>query len=226
MIKILILEDNRELANTLTKALKASDRKIFCFAKISDFCQFIEKQKVDLCILDRLVEDGDSLDVIEYLNDLLPSCRYIFLTQQTKLLDKIKGLEKGAIDYLVKPFSLAELRIKVRNILGWGTNLPNGEKLVLGEISFDVQNGVLLTPDKEIQLRKREADLVAYLFQAGSRVVSKQQLISNLWYPDSKTKINTIDVYMKRLRKKLGKYQTIIKTRRGFGYQLIAYKKE
>jgi len=221
MIKILILEDNRELASTLIKALKAKGRKIFWFSNIKSCCEFIEKQKVDLCILDRMLPDGDSLELIDYLVDLLPDCHYLFLTQQKKLLEKISCLEKGAIDYLTKPFSLAELRVKVKNILKLTQPQTHDQQFELGKINFFPEKGLLITPDGEINLRKKETELVLHLFRAAGSIVSKQALITKLWQPESETKINTIDVYIKRLRKKLGKYHSIIKTRRGFGYQLV-----
>lgn len=226
MIKIFVLEDNKELAQTLIKALNKKDRKIFWFDNLEDLYKFVEKEKPDLCILDRLVKDGDSIESIEYLKEISPNTKYIFLTQQKRTIEKIVCLEKGADDYLTKPFSLAELRIKVKNMLNWGLVKSHNKKISLGDISFVQESGCLLTPTGEIQLRKREAELVFYLFQANGGVVSKQHLLNNLWGPDSTAKNNTIDVYIKRLRKKMGDYQNIIKTRRGFGYQLIPYKKE
>lgn len=225
MIKILILEDNRELAKILLKALGAKDRKLIWHTSLKELYKTIKEQKIDLFVLDRLVDDGDSLESIEYLKELNQDSRFIFLTKQNKTLEKIVGLEKGADDYLSKPFSLAELRIKVRNMLTWKSSSSCEEEMCLGEVSFFPNTGYLVSPDKEIHLRKREAELVFYLFQAAGRVVSKQHLISKLWEPDQGVKVNTIDVYIKRLRKKLGNYQEIIKTRRGFGYQLVPYKR-
>jgi two-component system response regulator ArlR len=226
MIKILILEDNKELAQILIKALKKKDRKIFWTSSLKDLYKITKREKPDISILDRLVEDGDSIDSIEYLKEISPNTKHIFLTQQKRIIEKIICLEKGADDYLIKPFSLAELRIKVRNMLNWGTIKDRVKKLELGEISFIPESGCLKTPDGEIQLRKREAELIFYLIKASGRVVSKQHLLDSLWGPETLAKKNTIDVYIKRLRKKMGKYQELIKTRRGFGYQLIPYKKE
>lgn len=225
MIKILILEDNKELAKILVESLKTKDRKLIWLTNLKDLYKLVKEQKIDLFVLDRLVNDGDSLEAIEYLKELHPTSRFIFLTKQQKTLEKIICLEKGADDYLTKPFSLAELRIKVKNMLDRERNDFQKNKLSLGEIYFYPDTGNLISPDSEIHLRKKEAELIFYLFQASGRIVSKQHLISKLWEPNQEIKINTIDVYIKRLRKKLGKYQSIIKTRRGFGYQLIPYKR-
>lgn len=225
MIKILILEDNCDLAKILLKALKTKDRSLLWTNNLKDLYRLAEQQKIDLFILDRFVDDGDSLESIEYLKEINSTGKYIFLTQQKKVLEKIVCLEKGADDYLTKPFSLAELRIKVRNMLAWKKTSFQEKQLNLGEVAFFPETGYLVSPDGEIHLRKKEAELVFYLFQAAGRVVSKQYLIDQLWEPSQEVKINTIDVYIKRLRKRLGKYQSIIKTRRGFGYQLLPYKR-
>jgi two-component system, OmpR family, alkaline phosphatase synthesis response regulator PhoP len=226
MIKILILEDNKELAKILLKALKSKDRKVNWVDNLKSLHSFVEKNSPDLCILDRLVADGDSIDSMEYLKEISPNTKYIFLTRQNKLLEKIVGLEKGADDYLTKPFSLAELRIKVRNMLSWGEKEASPEKVDLGLLSFFPESGCLMTPEGSVQLRKRESELVFYLTKGLGRTVTKKYLLSNLWKTDHEVKTNTVDVYIKRLRKRLGRYSSIIKTVRGFGYQISPYKTE
>jgi len=226
MIKILILEDNKELAKILLKALRAKERKVYWADNLKSLHSFVEKNSPDLCILDRMVADGDSIDSLEYLKEISPNTKYIFLTKQNKLLEKIVGLEKGADDYLTKPFSLAELRIKIRNMLSWGKKEVDSEKVDLGLISFFPESGCLVTPEGSVQLRKRESELIFYLTKGIGRTVTKKYLLSSLWKNDYEVKTNTIDVYIKRLRKRLGKYNSIIKTVRGFGYQITPYKTE
>jgi DNA-binding response OmpR family regulator len=226
MIKILILEDNKELGKILLKSLRTKERKVYWVDNLKSLHKFVEKNSPDLCILDRLVTDGDAIDSMEYLKEISPNTKYIFLTRQNKLLEKIVGLEKGADDYLTKPFSLAELRIKVRNMLLWGERKVGFEKVDLGLLSFFPESGCLVTPEGNIQFRKRESELILYLTKGIGRTVTKKYLLSNLWKNDHEVKTNTIDVYIKRLRKKLGKYNSIIKTVRGFGYQIIPYKTE
>ena len=224
MRKILVLEDNKMLAETIATALKTKDRKIFVTPSLEKLYSICKKNPPDLCILDRFVEDGDSIEAIEYLKELYPQTKYIFLTKKSRLLDKINGLEKGADDYLPKPFSLAELRLKVKNMLTWELKQPAVKKIDLGLISFLPESGSFITPDGDIYLRKREKDIIFYLIQAAGRTVSRNHLLRTIWRSEDEAQLNTIDVYIRRLRRKLGKYHTIIQTRRGFGYKIVEFQ--
>ncbi|MBT4124136.1 MAG: response regulator transcription factor [Candidatus Pacebacteria bacterium] len=146
------------------------------------------------------------------------------MTKKSRLLDKINGLEKGADDYLPKPFSLAELRLKVKNMLTWELKQPAVKKIDLGLISFLPESGSFITPDGDIYLRKREKDIIFYLIQAAGRTVSRNHLLRTIWRSEDEAQLNTIDVYIRRLRRKLGKYHTIIQTRRGFGYKIVEFQ--
>ncbi|NCN45685.1 MAG: hypothetical protein COU63_03180 [Candidatus Pacebacteria bacterium CG10_big_fil_rev_8_21_14_0_10_36_11] len=226
MRKILILEDNKNLAQTLKIGLTQKKRQLTLVDSLKHFYQILEKETYDLCIMDRFVTDGDSIEAIEYIKELQPKLKCIYLSKKTSLQDKISGLEKGADDYLAKPFSLAELRLKVKNMLQWDTLVKEEKPFQLGEIEFFAETGCFITPEGEIYLRKREKDLVFCLIQAKGRTVSRNHLLRTLWTAEEEAQSNTIDVYIRRLRKRLGKYQDIIQTRRGFGYLITAYNKE
>lgn len=226
MRKILILEDNAVLAQTLVEALKGNSREVYSVSSLRAFYTSLEKNTPHLCLMDRMVTDGDSLESVEYIKDAFPKTKILYLSKKAQLKDRIQGLEKGADEYLAKPFSLAEVRLKVKNMLSWESSSEEEVKADLGLISFLPDSGYFVTPEGKISLRKREHEVALHLFRAFGSFFSRQKLANALWTHEEERNLNTIDVYIRRLRKKLGKYKSVIETRRGFGYRFIPFTGE
>jgi DNA-binding response OmpR family regulator len=135
-------------------------------------------------------------------------------------------LEAGADDYLPKPFSLAELKLRVKNLLTLvRDNQSWGSQVILDEIIFYPTQGIIQTPEKKLILRRRETQIMECLTNAGGALVSRHQLIRALWPPSYQPNSSTVDVYIRRLRQKLGVYHAILQTRRGFGYRVVLQRK-
>lgn len=217
---ILILEDDRMLAATLATGLRALGAQVRVASTLSGFCQLLEETKIHLCVMDRMIGSEDSLQTVEYIRDAFPEIRVLLLTKKSAIADRISGLEAGAHDYLPKPFSLAELRLRVKLLLAQYAGMNEGAVVSLGEVSFSPTEGTIQTHTGTLFLRPRENEILTCLSQRMGNLVSREKITRTLW-PESYTPHpSTVDVYIRRLRQKLGKYRSIIQTRRGFGYRL------
>ncbi len=226
MKKILVLEDDRLLAKTLKLGLSRVDVGVRLVHDLPSFYRVIENKQPDLCVMDRMIGEQDSLDAVDYLREISPQTKVLMLTKKSAVEDRINGFEGGADDYLPKPFSLAELRLRVRSLLHLYRN-PEEEKGVrLGEVVFYPRQGLVVTPEGKVPLRKREAEILLCLSRSPSVIVPKQTIVRSLWPETFEPHPTTVDVYIRRMRQKLGKYQSIVETRRGFGYRLVAFEGE
>jgi DNA-binding response OmpR family regulator len=224
MKKILILEDDKLLAKTLKIGLENRQNKILAINRMEDFYRLIEKENLDLCVMDRMIAEEDSADSVEYLREINPQVRILMLSKKSEAKDKIEGLELGADDYLAKPFSLAEFRLRVKSLLSLYRSSQEEKGIPLGELTFYPEQGLIRGKVDEVALRRRETQILACLARAMGRVVSRDKISRTLWPEDFEPNPNTVDVYIRRLRQKLGSYQAIIQTRRGFGYFLIPFE--
>lgn len=218
---ILLLEDDVLLAKTLEIGLTALGTHVFVANALSDFHRLLEEKKADVCVMDRMIQAEDSLGTVEYIRDAFPEIRVLLLTQKSAISERIAGLEAGAHDYLPKPFSLAELRLRVKLLLSQSSKSGHESEISLGSVIYKPGQGIIMAHGDTIFLRPRENEIILYLSQRMSNFTSRQSIMHTLW-PDSYTPHpSTVDVYIRRLRQKLGKYRSIIETRRGFGYRLI-----
>ncbi|MDQ3009032.1 MAG: response regulator transcription factor, partial [bacterium] len=144
----------------------------------------------------------------------------ICISQLRELDHRIKGLEKGADDYIPKPFSPAELWLKISKWLHVQKR-KQYQLLNIGPIEFIADTGVLLDRDKQKTLRRREASILACLLRYKNAVVSRDTIIDTVWrMSDEPPTFSTLDVYIRRLRIALGEHHRLIKTVRGFGYMI------
>jgi len=220
MKKILILEDDQLLAKTLVDILKTTQIDVQAVHTLKDFYQKIENYHFDLCIMDRLIGCDDSLLAGEYVKDILPEVKILFLSKKGQIRDRVEGLETGADDYLSKPFSLAELKLRARSLLAIQRSTQLREQIMIGELLYYPNQGIIKTPERKIVLRRREMEIWNCLVRAAGATVSRRQLILTLWPISYEPNPSTIDVYVRRLRQKLGVYSFMLQTRRGFGYRL------
>lgn len=221
MKNILIVENDKTLASTLSNHLKNKGYFTNISSTVDNAVQELENFSYDLVILDRILDDGDGLEVSEFINDFSFQVKVIILSELSEVKDRIKGLEKGADDYLAKPFSLTELSIKVQKLLNT-LKTQNIEKLTLGNISIVPETGELVINGKIQLIRKKEAQLLSCLIRHKNQVLSRNKIMDYVWSGcyEMPTQ-STLDVYIRRIRVKLGKYNHKIKTVRGFGYMAI-----
>jgi two-component system, OmpR family, copper resistance phosphate regulon response regulator CusR len=217
--RILIAEDEERIASFLEKGLRANG---FTTAVATDGHKAIAKARsggFDLLILDLGLPGRDGSDVLRELREWDRRTPVLILTARDSLTDKVAGLEAGADDYVTKPFRFEELLARVRVRLR-DERAPEPTMLRAGSAALDLRTRRLLVDGTSIELTAREFALAEMFFRHPGHVLSREQLLSNVWGYDYDPGSNVVDVYVGYLRKKIGEER--IATVRGIGYRLQA----
>ncbi len=219
MSRILIAEDEPGIASFLEKGLKAAGYSILVVEDGLTAASAARDRDFDLMILDLGLPGIDGHEVLSELRGRGERMPVIILTARSGVGDTVAGLEGGADDYVNKPFRFEELlaRVKVR-LRDPGSAEPT--QLSAGEVVLDLLTRKAHVGDIEVELSAREFILAETLFRHPGQVLSRQQLLSNVWGYDFDPGSNVVDVYVGYLRKKLG--TDLIETVRGMGYRLTA----
>jgi two-component system, OmpR family, copper resistance phosphate regulon response regulator CusR len=215
--RILIAEDEERIASFLEKGLRANG---FTTAVATDGHQAVAMARsgdFDLLILDLGLPGRDGSDVLRELREWDRRTPVLILTARDSLTDKVAGLEAGADDYVTKPFRFEELLARVRVRLR-DERIPEPTMLRAGRCALDLRTRRLLVDGTSIELTAREFALAEMFFRHPGHVLSREQLLSNVWGYDYDPGSNVVDVYVGYLRKKIGEER--IATVRGMGYQL------
>lgn len=177
----------------------------------------------DFVLLDLGLPDLDGLKVLEQAKKLNPDAAYIILTARGNIEDRVIGLDLGADDYLPKPFSLLELQSRMQAISRRKFNI-NTQEILLGEFIIDLQKRIVSHNSHEIDLTRKEFDLLSYLLLHKNRVLTRMQLSEHIWgsFADDDYDSNYIDVHIKNIRKKLSVFGPVewLETVRGVGYKI------
>lgn len=216
MIDILIVEDNLYLANTIQIALRNESISADLAARIKTAYQKLDQKHYEVVIVDRILPDGDGLELIELIANDFEDTKTIIISQNYEVEDRVMGLETGADAYISKPFSLKELLFKLDKVRLLKKN-HSTVQLQCGSINLYPDEGVLMINGQRIQVRKKECMLLACLLRNKNRVVSRETIIKNVWGIEETPTKSTIDVYIKRVRNLLKNYN-YIDTVRGYGY--------
>jgi DNA-binding response OmpR family regulator len=219
MKHILLAENDTSLRQTLYGLLQRKGFAVSCVADLASAYEVIDKKPCDLIIIDRILDDGDGIELVSYAREVSEYSHLLCLSKLYTGKDKIQGLSQGADDYLAKPFETEELMLRVERLLS-KHKVKNDQELMVGDVHLFPETGSVKTPYGEVQLRRREAQLLACLFRYQNRVLSRDNLIEMVWKGTSEIpSYTTLDVYIRRLRVALGKSKSVIKTVRGFGYK-------
>ena len=215
---ILLVEDNEVLAKGLIYSLEQNGFKVFHKLNNQETEIFLRTQKPNLIILDVGLPDGSGFDL--YKNSIkkkdIPT---IFLTAKDEEDDIVKGLELGAEDYMIKPFSTRELIARMNKILSKKNSIVK-----VKNIEFDLDRMVVFKEGKEIGLTSLELKILSLLFSNLNKVVLRNDIIDKIWeWTGNDVNDNTVTVYLKRIREKLG--ENIIITIKGIGYRIDSDEK-
>ncbi len=219
MSSILVIEDEERIASFLAKGLKAEGFTVTVVGDGITGLDYAVTGDFDLVILDIGLPGMNGFEVLERLGAMRPDAKVIVLSARDSAEDIVAGLEGGAIDYVAKPFSFAELLARVRLRLAQSSS--NGSETleyVAGGVRFDVRRRAVFVEGKEIDLSARELALAEVLMSNSGRVLSREQLLSKVWGYDFDPNSNIVDVYIRYLRKKIG--ADFITTVRGLGYRV------
>ena len=220
-MRILIVEDAVDVAEAIAVALgrngMACDRA--ATARVARHC--LAAEDYDVIVLDIHLPDGDGRDILGELRH--GECRtpVLMLTAEFDISDRVQALDAGADDYLVKPFDLRELEARVRVLARRGAGVASA-RIELGDLEFDPGAQTARVAGAALALTRREMSLLGLFVARRGRIIPKENILESLFSRDEEVGLNTVELYVARLRKKLAASSVAIVTHRGLGYQLTA----
>ncbi|MBD0403305.1 response regulator transcription factor [Flammeovirga sp. EKP202] len=221
-MKLLLIEDNKELANDVSAALK--DQKIN-IEHVDTLIQAKEKIGVyeyDILVVDLGLPDGNGLEIVKLIKQVDPNTGVLIVTARDSVDDKVLGLELGADDYITKPFHMAELIARVRSLFR-RKKFKGSNTIEIGELKVDILSKSVFINDQEIELTKKEYDLLVYFLYNKDKMLTKENIAEHLWgdHIDQADSFDFIYSHIKNLRKKLQKNRGVdrIKSVYGMGYK-------
>ena len=221
MSTILIIEDETRIAAFIAKGLKSAGFTSHATASGAEGASLALHGGFDLVVLDVGLPDIDGFEVLERIRGQGVSVPVILLTARSSVEDRVAGLEGGADDYMPKPFSfeelLARIRLRLRTDTGSSGGMPT--QLTHNGLTLDLRTRRATVGERSVDLSAREFALAETFLRNAGQVLSREQLLSNVWGFDFDPGSNVVDVYVRYLRGKLGKER--FETVRGMGYRLV-----
>ena len=219
-MRILVVEDESRIADFLSRGLVSAGYAVDVAATGGSAIDMIHSTDYDLVILDLGLPDVDGLTVLQKIRNRKVSPPVLILSARDAVDDRVKGLEGGADDYLVKPFAFVELLARVRVLLRRGQ--PTPEKLQVGDLSLDCIRRKVSRDGENIELAPKEFSILEYLMRNRGRPLSRTMIVEHVWDMDYDGLTNIVDVYIRHLRSKIDDkwQQKMIQTVRGIGYML------
>lgn len=219
MAVIYIVEDDKNIREIETFALKNMGYDIKDFECAGDFYKEMDKKKPDIILLDIMLPDEDGLDIVKKLR-LGADTRnipIILVTAKTSEIDKVKGLDIGADDYMTKPFGVMELISRVKALLR-RSNKNEERILVIGSVCLDEERHMVTVDGTACELTYKEYELLKLLMNNAGIVTSRDTILERIWGTDFEGESRTLDMHIKTLRQKLREAGAMIKTVRNVGY--------
>ena len=218
-MRILLVEDETGLANALSEHLELQGMAVDAFDHLRQAELAIRTTEYDIVLLDLQLVDGDAIPWLKKRRQEGLVTPVIVLTARDQISDRIAGLDAGADDYVIKPYDLDEVSARIQAVTRRGAGLATNA-VTYGRVTADLQKRSLEIDGEFIDLTAREWSILETLIKRPGHVVSKEQIEDRLYAFGHEVESNTVEVYISRLRKKMGK--DLIKTARGLGYRLEA----
>lgn len=219
---VYIVEDDNDIAEIEGLALKNSGFNVEKFVNAKDFFHKMKEEHPDLILLDIMLPGEDGLSILKKIRNV-PETRHIpiiLVTAKGTELDKVKGLDQGADDYLAKPFGVMELISRVKALLRRSSGMADMERLAFAGLALDMKKHEAFSEEGRLELTYKEFELLRYLMQNAGSVLSRDAIMERVWGADYEGESRTLDMHIKTLRQKLGGSGTLIKTVRNVGYCL------
>ena len=222
MAHIYIVEDDKNIREIEMFALKNSGYAVEEFENAKSFFSRSAEKVPDLVLLDIMLPDMDGLEIVKKLRSRPDTVRVpiILVTAKTTELDKVKGLDIGADDYLTKPFGVMELISRVKALLRRSRALQDDKQMVLGDITLDSERREVHVGGELCELTFKEFELLKLLMVNAGIVLHRDTIMSDVWGTDYEGESRTLDMHIKTLRQKLGEAGNMIKTVRNVGYKM------
>jgi DNA-binding response OmpR family regulator len=220
-VRILVVEDEHKIASAIKKGLEQERFAVdIAYSGVEGF-DLAATEDYDCIILDLMLPEMDGFEFCRRLRQEKIQTPILILTARGNLDDKVQGLELGADDYLTKPFSFEELLARVRALIRRPRNLVD-PVLKVADLELDTNSFEVKRGKRKILLSKKEYAVLEYLMRNEGKILTKEQIISHVWDYDADILPNTVEVFIKNLRRKIDKpfSRHLIKTVRGFGYKI------
>jgi DNA-binding response OmpR family regulator len=220
-MRILVVDDDRRLCNIVKRGLIEEAHTVDVAYDGEEGGYLAEINPYDLIILDIMMPKRDGIEVCRDLRSKNINIPIMMLTAKDAVEDRVKGLDSGADDYVVKPFAFSELLARVRALLRREGSLKSSQ-IIIGELILDTQTRELHKGKKIIELTTKEYTILEYLMRHPNIVVTRTMIEEHAWDYDFNSISNLVDVYIRRLRRKIddGEKGNVIQTIRGAGYRL------
>ncbi len=218
-MRVLVAEDEKDLNDIVVKHLVTEGYSVDSCLDGEEAIAILSYTEYDAVILDIMMPKADGFSVLRFLRDAGKSTPVLFLTAKDAVSDRVKGLDSGANDYLVKPFALQELSARIRAMTR--TSAGNaGNELRVADLELDFASHVVKRGGREIPLSAKEYALLEYLMLNSGKILSREKIEDHIWNFDYEGGTNVVDVYIRYLRKKIddGQKKKLIHTVRGRGY--------
>jgi two-component system, OmpR family, copper resistance phosphate regulon response regulator CusR len=219
-MRVLVVEDEKRIADFLSRGLQSAGYTVDVANTGTQAVDLVHTNEFDLVVLDLGLPDMDGLQVLQKIKNRKTIPPVLILSARDSVDDRVRGLEQGADDYLVKPFAFVELLARARVLLRRGA--PTPEKLQVGDLMLDCIRRKVTRNGEGIELAPKEFSILEYMMRNRGRPLSRTMIVEHVWDMDYDGLTNIVDVYIRHLRSKIDdKYPTkMIHTVRGIGYML------
>ena len=221
--KILIIEDEKKISALIRKGLEEEQYDVDEALDGEKGEQLLQKSNYDLLVLDIMLPKKNGLDVLDSLRKKNNEIPVLMLTAKGTVEDRVKGLDTGADDYLIKPFAIAELLARVRSLLRRKKGAEKSATMLsIADLTLDLVSHKALRGGKSIELTSKEFSLLEYFIRNKDKTLSRSTITEHIWNYNFDTGTNIIDVYLNHLRTKIdgGFSKKLFHTVRGVGYML------
>lgn len=220
-MRVLLVEDEVRLTDALEHLLKQQKIDVDIANDGLEGMILAERNLYDVIVLDIMLPGKSGLDILKNVRNKGNKTPILLLTARDTVEDKVKGLDMGADDYLVKPFATSELLARIRALYRRIPAIYTGDKLYLGNIELDANNMMVAIENEVLKLSTKEVQLLELFLRRPGQIFSKEQILDRVWGYDAQVNENNIEIHVHNLRKKLeNKTSVSIVTIRGVGYTL------
>ncbi|MCF8358631.1 MAG: response regulator transcription factor [Prolixibacteraceae bacterium] len=226
MARILIIEDEPAMLSGLRDNLEFEDYEVETASKGDDGCRKLETGRFDLVLLDVMLPVMSGFDILKKCRAQGIKTPVILLTAKGQELDKVRGLELGADDYITKPFSLRELLARIKAIMrrtaAVAETVSHGDMIEIGRLNINFKTFEAFENQTPVKLSHKEFEILHYLYERNGQIVTRDDLLDKVWGLDYQPSPRTVDNFILRLRQKIDTDTTNhIVTVHGMGYRLI-----